>query len=233
MKKIPRILLAAVSSNSGKTAAACGMMSAYVQQGLNIRSCKCGPDYIDPMFHREVLGVDSENLDLFFSDAEELTKNFIRHTEGADLVIAEGVMGYYDGMGLDTVRGSSYEIASVLKFPVILVVNARGAAMTLAAVLKGMTEYVPESRICGVILNQISGMLYPRLKQMLEQTLQRMNHSEIKIVGYLPKADPFVLESRHLGLVTPQELQGLKLQMQQAGEIAKETLDLERIRDIA
>ena len=156
MKKIPRILLAAVSSISGKTAAACGMMSAYVQQGLNIRSCKCGPDYIDPMFHREVLGVDSENLDLFFSDAEELTKNFIRHTEGADLVIAEGVMGYYDGMGLDTVRGSSYEIASVLKFPVILVVNARGAAMTLAAVLKGVTEYVPESRICGVILNQIS-----------------------------------------------------------------------------
>ena len=233
MKKIPRILLAAVSSNSGKTAAACGMMSAYVQQGLNIRSCKCGPDYIDPMFHREVLGVDSENLDLFFSDAEELTKNFIRHTEGADLVIAEGVMGYYDGMGLDTVRGSSYEIASVLKFPVILVVNARGAAMTLAAVLKGMTEYVPESRICGVILNQISGMLYPRMKQMLEQTLQRMNHSEIKIVGYLPKADPFVLESRHLGLVTPQELQGLKLQMQQAGEIANETLDLEGIREIA
>ena len=95
MKKIPRILLAAVSSNSGKTAAACGMMSAYVQQGLNIRSCKCGPDYIDPMFHREVLGVDSENLDLFFSDAEELTKNFIRHTEGADLVIAEGVSGYF------------------------------------------------------------------------------------------------------------------------------------------
>lgn len=233
MKKIPRILLAAVSSNSGKTAAACGMMSAYVQQGLNIRSCKCGPDYIDPMFHREVLGVDSENLDLFFSDAEELTKNFIRHTERADLVIAEGVMGYYDGMGLDTVRGSSYEIASVLKFPVILVVNARGAAMTLAAVLKGMTEYVPESRICGVILNQISGMLYPRMKQMLEQTLQRMNHSEIKIVGYLPKADPFVLESRHLGLVTPQELQGLKLQMQQAGEIANETLDLEGIREIA
>ena len=83
MKKIPRILLAAVSSNSGKTAAACGMMSAYVQQGLNIRSCKCGPDYIDPMFHREVLGVDSENLDLFFSDAEELTKNFIRHTGGS------------------------------------------------------------------------------------------------------------------------------------------------------
>ena len=76
-------------------------------------------------------------------------------------------------------------------------------------------------------------MLYPRLKQMLEQTLQRMNHSEIKIVGYLPKADPFVLESRHLGLVTPQELQGLKLQMQQAGEIANETLDLEGIREIA
>ena len=67
MKKIPRILLAAVSSNSGKTAAACGMMSAYVQQGLNIRSCKCGPDYIDPMFHREVLGVDSENLDIRYA----------------------------------------------------------------------------------------------------------------------------------------------------------------------
>ena len=137
MKKIPRILLAAVSSNSGKTAAACGMMSAYVQQGLNIRSCKCGPDYIDPMFHREVLGVDSENLDLFFSDAEELTKNFIRHTEGADLVIAEGVMGYYDGVGGTTSRASAYDLASVTDTPVILIVNSKGMSLSLCAYIRG------------------------------------------------------------------------------------------------
>ena len=106
-KKIRRIMIAAPKSGSGKTTITCGLLQIFKENGEDISSCKCGPDYIDPMFHREVLGVDSENLDLFFSDAEELTKNFIRHTEGADLVIAEGVMGYYDGMGLDTVRGSS------------------------------------------------------------------------------------------------------------------------------
>ena len=162
MKKIPRILLAAVSSNSGKTAAACGMMSAYVQQGLNIRSCKCGPDYIDHMFHREVLGIDSENLDLYFCDRERLKERFMHHAEGAELVVTEGVMGYYDGISLDSDQASTYDVARTLGLPVILVVPARGMASTILAVLKGMIEYRNDSNIRGIILNRISPMLYPK-----------------------------------------------------------------------
>ena len=108
MKKIPRILLAAVSSNSGKTAAACGMMSAYVQQGLNIRSCKCGPDYIDPMFHEQVLKIPSKNLDTFFSDALQIQALYEMELPGHDIAVLEGVMGLYDGLGGIREEGSSY-----------------------------------------------------------------------------------------------------------------------------
>ena len=93
MTKLPGILLAAPSSGSGKTIAACGLMAAFRQMGKNIRACKCGPDYIDPMFHRTVLGIESENLDLFFSSKEELWEIYQNHGNGADLVVPEGVMG--------------------------------------------------------------------------------------------------------------------------------------------
>lgn len=96
-KKNPGFLLSAVSSNSGKTAAACGLMSAFKQEGKRVCACKCGPDYIDPMFHREVLGVDSKNLDLFFSEEDILKEGYLKHTKDADITITEGVMGFYDG----------------------------------------------------------------------------------------------------------------------------------------
>ena len=100
LKKNPGFLLSAVSSNSGKTAAACGLMSAFKQEGKRVYACKCGPDYIDPMFHREVLGVDSKNLDLFFSEEDILKEGYLKHTKDADITITEGVMGFYDGMSL-------------------------------------------------------------------------------------------------------------------------------------
>lgn len=96
--------MSAVSSNSGKTAAACGLMSAFKQEGKRVCACKCGPDYIDPMFHREVLGVDSKNLDLFFSEEDILKEGYLKHTKDADITITEGVMGFYDGMSLDSVK---------------------------------------------------------------------------------------------------------------------------------
>ena len=103
------ILITAISSGSGKTAAACALMAAYQAQNKKVSSCKCGPDYIDPMFHKEVLGVDSKNLDLFFSSEDELRKEYAKHAADAELVITEGVMGYYDGMRLDSVTASSYD----------------------------------------------------------------------------------------------------------------------------
>ena len=232
-KKNPGFLLSAVSSNSGKTAAACGLMSAFKQKGKRVCACKCGPDYIDPMFHREVLGVDSKNLDLFFSEKEILQAGYLRHTKDADITITEGVMGFYDGMALDSVKGSSYDVAKALGLPVILVINARGAAMTLAATVKGIAEFRPDSNIRGILLNRVSAMLYPRLKAMLETELERIGHGEIKVVGYMPEDEVFHLESRHLGLVTPQEMENLQEKVRQAGEILAKTVDLELLEEIA
>lgn len=232
-KKNPGFLLSAVSSNSGKTAAACGLMSAFKQKGKRVCACKCGPDYIDPMFHREVLGVDSKNLDLFFSEEEVLKEGYLRHTKDADITITEGVMGLYDGMSLDSVKGSSYDVAKTLGIPVILVINARGAAMTLAAVVKGIAEFRPDSNIRGILLNRVSAMLYPRLKAMLETELERIGHGEIKIVGYMPEDEVFHLESRHLGLVTPQEMEDLQEKVKRAGEILAKTVNLELLEKIA
>lgn len=229
---IPGIMIAAPASGSGKTSAACGLMAAFGSRGIKVRSCKCGPDYIDPMFHREVLGVDSENLDLFFSKPEELRECFWRHTTGADLTVVEGVMGYYDGMGLDTDHGSSYEVASVLNLPVILIVPCRGAALSLAASVRGMLAFRKESNIRGILLNRVSGMLYPRLKQMLESELKQAGY-DIPVVGYMPEDEAFRLESRHLGLITPQEIEGLRGQTARAGEILAGTADLDLILQIA
>ena len=150
-QEILGILLAAPASGSGKTAVSCALMAAFQKKGFAVKACKCGPDYIDPMFHREVLGVDSENLDLFFTDEDMLEKIYARHGEGADLVITEGVMGYYDGMSLDSAKASSYHVVRTLKLPVILVVSGRGMALSLAAVIKGMAEYRRETGIKGIL----------------------------------------------------------------------------------
>ena len=232
-KKNPGFLLSAVSSNSGKTVAACGLMSAFKQEGKRVCACKCGPDYIDLMFHREVLGVDSKNLDLFFSKEDILKEGYLKHTKDADITITEGVMGFYDGMSLDSVKGSSYDVAQTLGLPVILVINARGAAMTLVATVKGIVEFRPDSNIRGILLNRVSAMLYPRLKEMLENELARIGHDEIKIVGYMPEDEVFHLESRHLGLVTPQEMKDLKEKVKKAGEVLTRTVDLDELERIA
>lgn len=232
-KKNPGFLLSAVSSNSGKTAAACGLMSAFKQEGKRVCACKCGPDYIDPMFHREVLGVDSKNLDLFFSEEDILKEGYLKHTKDANITITEGVMGFYDGMSLDSVKGSSYDVARTLGLPVVLVINARGAAMTLAATVKGIAEFRQDSNIRGILLNRVSAMLYPRLKAMLETELERIGHREIKVVGYMPEDEVFHLESRHLGLVTPQEMEDLQEKVKRAGEILAKTVDLELLEEIA
>ena len=231
--KAPRIMLAAGRSGSGKTMITCGLLRALQQMGKQPAAFKCGPDYIDPMFHREVLGVDSKNLDLFFSEEDILKEGYLKHTKDADITITEGVMGFYDGMSLDSVKGSSYDVAQTLGLPVILVINARGAAMTLAAVVKGIAEFRPDSNIRGILLNRVSAMLYPRLKEMLENELARIGHDEIKIVGYMPENEAFHLESRHLGLVTPQEMENLQEKVRQAGEILTKTVGLELLEQIA
>lgn len=230
--QIPRIMLAAPSSGSGKTITACGLMKALQDKGRNVVSCKCGPDYIDPMFHREVLGIDAENLDLFFCGEAGVRNLFFEHAKAADIAVIEGVMGYYDGMGLDTDKASSYEAAKVLNTPVILVISCKGAALSVLAVIKGMVEFREDSNVQGILLNYVSEMMYPKMKEMIEQELRAMGH-DIPVVGHIPKSEVFGLESRHLGLVTPKEISDLQKQIKKAGEMLSRTVDLEQIERIA
>lgn len=225
--KIPRILLAAGSSGSGKTLITCGLLEALVERGLKTASFKCGPDYIDPMFHSRVIGTKSRNLDTFFT-VPEVTKYLLtRNARDCEVAVMEGVMGFYDGVAGTTTRASAYDLAKVTDTPVILIVNSRGMSVSLAAYVKGFLEYKKDSHIKGVIFNQMSPMLYPRMKKLLEEELG------VVVLGYVPKVEDCVIESRHLGLVLPDEIPELKDRLHKLAGVLEETLDIDRILKLA
>lgn len=225
--KIPRILLAAGASGSGKTLITCGLLQVLVNRGLKVASFKCGPDYIDPMFHSRVIGTRSRNLDTFFTDGDRTRYLLAKNASDCEIAVMEGVMGYYDGVGGITSRASAYDLASTTDTPVILIVNSRGMSVSLAAYVKGFLEYKKDSHICGVIFNQMSPMLYPRMKKLLEEDLS------VKVLGYVPKVEDCVIESRHLGLVLPEEIPELKSRLQKLSEVLEKTLDIDGILELA
>ena len=201
--RLPRIMLAAPASGSGKTLVTCGILQALVNRGLRVASFKCGPDYIDPMFHSRVIGARSGNLDTFFTDGETTRYLFGRVASEADISVIEGVMGYFDGLGGVSEQASSSDVARTLDAPVVLVVNCRGMSLSALALIKGFVEYRKPGQIRGVILNQLPASLYPDLKERIEEELP------VRVLGYVPKAEDLVLESRHLGLVLPGEIERL------------------------
>lgn len=219
--RTPGILLTAPASGSGKTLITCGILQALVNRGQKIVSFKCGPDYIDPMFHGKVIGTKSRNLDTFFTDADTTRYLYEKNTEGFDLAVVEGVMGYYDGLGGIRTEGSTYDVARTLDLPAILIVNCRGTSLSVLATVRGFLEYQKDSHICGVILNQISPMIYGQLRVLIEQELQ------IRVFGYVPKMENLSLDSRHLGLVLPGEIRALQKKLNDLAEKLEETLDLD------
>lgn len=225
--KIPRVLLAAGASGSGKTLITCGLLQALVNRNLKTASFKCGPDYIDPMFHSRVIGTKSRNLDTFFTGEDRTRYLLAKNAAGYDIAVMEGVMGYYDGVAGTTTKASAYDLASTTDTPVILIVNSRGMSVSLAAYVKGFLEYKKDSHIRGVIFNQMSPMLYPRMKALLEEELS------IKVLGYVPKVEDCVIESRHLGLVLPEEIPELKIRLQKLSEVLEKTLDINGILALA
>ena len=225
--KIPRILLAAGSSGSGKTLITCGLLEALVERGLKTASFKCGPDYIDPMFHSRVIGTKSRNLDPFFTGSEVTKYLLTRNARDCEIAVMEGVMGFYDGVAGTTTTASAYDLAKVTDTPVILIVNSRGMSVSLAAYVKGFLEYKKDSHIKGVIFNQMSPMLYPRMKKLLEEELG------VAVLGYVPKVEDCVIESRHLGLVLPDEIPELKDRLHKLAGVLEETLDIDRILELA
>ena len=146
-KSFPRILIAAPQSGSGKTYLTCGLLRLLSGNGRRLHAFKCGPDFIDPLFHKQVLGIPSGNLDSFFTGEEHTLALFAKEAEGYDLSVMEGVMGYYDGLGGRALTASSYDLARITKTPVILVINARGMSRTVVPLIKGLLSYTEESWI--------------------------------------------------------------------------------------
>lgn len=225
--KTPRLLLAGTSSGCGKTTVTCAILQALVNRGLKVGAFKCGPDYIDPMFHSRIIGAKSANLDLHFFSENTLKYLLQKNAADRDVSIIEGVMGYYDGLGLTTTRASSYEVAKVTDSPVVLVVNAKGASLSVLATVQGFLTFCPDSHIRGVILNQCTAMTYKALAKAIEDKLG------IRVLGYLPKLADCALESRHLGLVTAAEITDLKEKLQNLANQAEKTIDLEGLLTLA
>lgn len=225
-KSIPRIMIAAPCSGSGKTVLTCGILQALKNRGLNCRAFKCGPDYIDPLFHRQVLGISGGNLDTFFLSEEAVGGQLAGAAEESDISILEGVMGFYDGLGGIQVKASACHVAEATQTPVVLVVDGRGASLSVAAVVKGFLTFRENSRICGVILNRVSPKMAERLNPILEDL-------GVAVLGCLPICEAAKLDSRHLGLVLPGELEGLQEQLQKLGEQVEANVDLDRLLALA
>ena len=194
-----QFLLAAPRSGSGKTTMTCALLMALKRRGCAPCAFKSGPDYIDPMFHRAVLGVESRSLDLFFSAPETVRALYAKGAAGHGAAVCEGAMGFYDGQGLTT-RASAWELADTLGLPVLLVVQPGGASVTLAAEIQGLVHFRKNSHISGILLNSCSEKLYKLLKDLLER------ETGLPVLGYLPRLPQAAVESRHLGLKTAGEI---------------------------
>jgi len=222
----PRFMIAAPSSGSGKTTVTCALLSAMKNMGKKPASFKCGPDYIDPMFHTKVLGVPSSNLDLFLTGEEICRYILCKNADGADIAVIEGVMGYYDGLGTDGLY-SSYHLARFTGTPAILVADCKGVSLTLAATVKGAADFRDDSNIKGVILNNANEKSFPMYREMIER------ETGVPVLGYLPALPDCRFESRRLGLVTPAETSDIASRLQKLAETAAKTIDIDRIFQIA
>ena len=226
-KKGARIMIAAPQSGSGKTLITCALLQALKEKNYYLESFKCGPDYIDPMFHKTVLGISSRNLDPFFT-ADSITRMLLATGQDSrDLAVIEGVMGLYDGLGGIREEASSYALAKATNTPIILTVNARGMGRSLLALLSGFLQYDTAHLIKGVILNQTPSSFASVLSKEIEETFH------IPVVASFPVRDDVRIESRHLGLVMPYELEDIQSRLKIASQVLCENANIEQILEIA
>ncbi len=227
--RFPRIMVAAEKSGGGKTLFTCALLSLLKEKVKAVRAFKCGPDYIDPMFHRTVLEIPSRNLDSFFADSDTLGYLLGREVLEVEdfpesrIAVLEGVMGFYDGLGGVSERSSAWEVADITDTPVIFLVDMKGRSLSALASIKGFLDYKEKSHVIGVIFNRLSPMLYPGLKERAERELG------IRVFGYVPELKDLTLESRHLGLVMPEEIPGIRERLDLIKEKVRKGIDLDGI----
>lgn len=218
-----QFLLAAPRSGSGKTTMTCALLMALKRRGCAPCAFKSGPDYIDPMFHRAVLGVESRSLDLFFSAPETVRTLYARGAAGHGAAVCEGAMGFYDGLGGVSDRASAWHLADTLDLPVLLVVEPKGQSLTLAAELKGLDSFRTPSHIAGILLNNCTARMHALLAPMLEK------ETGLPVLGFLPKLPEAVIGSRHLGLYTAAEVENLQQKLALLADAAEEHIDWPRL----
>ncbi|MFF3674728.1 cobyrinate a,c-diamide synthase [Streptomyces sp. NPDC002120] len=192
---VPRLVIAAPSSGSGKTTVATGLMAAFSERGLAVSPHKAGPDYIDPGYHALATGRPGRNLDAFMCGPELVAPLFAHAAAGCDLAVVEGVMGLYDGAAGRGELASTAQVAKLLRAPVVLVVDASSQSRSVAALVHGFASFDPQVRLGGVILNKVGS---DRHEVMLREALEEAG---MPVLGVLRRAPQVATPSRHLGLV--------------------------------
>jgi len=219
--KIPRLVIAGVTSGVGKTSITSAIIYGMKKRGYSIQPFKVGPDYIDPSYLSVISGNDTKNLDVWLMGKNELMKSFARNS-ASDVSIIEGVMGYYDGFGGKTNYASTHHVASLLKSPTVLVLDASKAARSIAATALGFAKFHHNSRIVGIILNKIGSKKH---ENMCRQALTNL---KVPILGSILK-DSESMESRHLGLIPVKEQKSLQNKIRKISREISDGLDIDRI----
>ena len=222
------IIVSAPASGTGKTTVTLGLARAFARAGVTVQPFKSGPDYIDPAFHTAAAGRVSVNLDSW-AMSPGMIRGLIGRASGADLVIAEGSMGLFDGVVRPgaTGNGSSADLAALTGWPVVLVLDVSGQAQSAAAVARGFAAMRPEVRIAGVVLNRVAS---PRHEALVRAGVAEAG---IAVLGALPRRDALALPERHLGLVQAEETTGLETMLEAAADFIAAHLDLTAIRAAA
>ncbi len=211
-----RVIIGGTGSGCGKTTVTCAILSALKQREMSVSSFKCGPDYIDPMFHRRLLGTDSHNLDSFFCDKDTICSLLEHYGSSSDIAVIEGVMGYYDGSS-----GSAHSVSLMTDTPAVITVNCKGMSDSIGAVMKGFLTYRSPNNIAGFIFNMLPEKLIPFAKELCTEL-------STEYFGCLPK-NSFTIESRHLGLVTADEIADIDTQLHELGALAEKYILLDKL----
>ncbi len=222
------IMIAAPRSGSGKTTVTLGLLRALKRRGLIVHPFKCGPDYIDPAFHKAACGRASYNLDSWAMQPETV-RALLTDAEGIGFAVAEAAMGLFDGVASKGGwgNGASADIAALTGFPVVLVLDISGQAQTAAAVAQGFAGFYPGVEIGGVILNRAASPRHERLARA------GFDRSQLKVLGVIPRSDSIALPERHLGLVQAGETQGLEAHLNAMADLIERYVDLEKLLDLA
>ncbi|MBD1380453.1 cobyrinate a,c-diamide synthase [Metabacillus arenae] len=223
-----RLVIAGTGSGVGKTTVTLGIMAALMKKGYIVQGFKCGPDYIDPAYHTSVTGRPSRNLDSWMLSHETVKEIYTNGSQGADISIIEGVMGFYDGKSPSTNVGSSAEISEITKSPVLLVVDCAAMARSAAAIVKGFQTFNEEANIVGVLANKVGSEGHYKLVQTaIEQ------ECGIPVIGYISSDKDLFIPERHLGLVPSIERGELASFFENLGQIVSNTVNLDLLYKLA